>query len=86
MSALLTSARIQIQYQIQFVWLFGHPNNLLCVSGAQLGVDIVYLMCVQLRMASWGFTMFWSGYILGEQLFLETFWISFLLTAPTQPS
>ena len=65
---------------------WGFLNVSLCASGVHLVLDIVVQMCIPFRMGSWGFTMFWGEYILGEQLVLETFWISFLLTAPTQPS
>ena len=33
---------------------------------ASLSSDIVDQMLVLFRMGSWGFTMFWGGYILGE--------------------
>ena len=40
-------------------------------SGAQLGwLDIVDQMFVQLRMGLWGFTMFWGGHILVENIFV----------------
>ena len=53
----------------------GFLNVTLRTSNAQLGLDIVDQMCVQLGMGSWGFTLFWVGYILAENIFLETLWI-----------
>ena len=51
---------------------WGFLNVALHTSGAQLGLNIADQMCVQLRMGS---TMILSGYILGENIFLETLWI-----------
>ena len=42
----------------------GFLNLLLCASSAQLRLDIVDQMWVQLRMGSWVFTLFWGGYSL----------------------
>ena len=43
------------------VWagtFWGFLNVSLCAPGAQLGLDNVDQMCVQLRIGSWGFAIF----------------------------
>ena len=51
------------------VWagkLWGVFNLSLRASVAQQEFDIVDQMWVEFRMGSWGFTMFWGGFVLGD--------------------
>ena len=46
------------QDSVQADTFWGFLNVSLHASGAQLGIDIADQMCLQLRMWSWGLTMF----------------------------
>ena len=45
-------------------------NLSLRASVAQQELDIVDQMWVEFRMGSWGFTMFWGGFILGDYRYI----------------